>query len=239
MALEACRPTIPRQLPALANYITSLDNWRQALQNHPDKQFVRYILEGLAGGFHIGMNPNQQCISARDNMRSAKENPQPVNDYLATELAAGRIVGPFEPHELPNGQVSRFGVIPKANQPGKWRLIVDLSSPNGYSVNDGIAPELCSLKYASVDQAVENILGLGQGTLLAKVDVEHAYRNIPVHPDDRSLLAMRWNDKLYVDTVLPFGLCLAPMIFSAVADAVEWIAVESGVSSLMHYLDDF
>ena len=53
-------------------------------------------------------------------MRSAKEHPQPVNDYLATELAAGRIVGPFEVHELPNGQVSRFGVIPKANQPGKW-----------------------------------------------------------------------------------------------------------------------
>ena len=172
-------------------------------------------------------------------MRSAKEHPQPVNDYLATELAAGRIVGPFEPHELPNGQVSRFGVIPKANQPGKWRLIVDLSSPNGYSVNDGIAPELCSLKYASVDQAVENILGLGQGTLLAKVDVEHAYRNIPVHPDDRILLAMRWNDKLYIDTVLPFGLRSAPIIFLAVADAVEWMAVESGVSSLMHYLDDF
>ena len=173
-------------------------------------------------------------------MRSAKEHPQPVNDYLATELAAGRTVGPFEPHELPNGQVSRFGAIPKANQPGKWRLmIVDLSSPNGYSVNDGIAPELCSLKYASVDQAVENILGLGQGTLLAKVDVEHAYRNIPVHPDDRILLAMRWNDKLYIDTVLPFGLRSAPMIFSAVADAVKWIAVESGVSSLMHYLDDF
>ena len=131
-------------------------------------------------------------------MHSAKEHQQPVNDYqLATELATGRTVGPFEPQELPNKQVGRFGVIPKA----KWRLIVHLSSPNGYSVNDGIAPELCSLKYASVDQAVENILGLGEGILLAKVDVEHAYRNIPVHPDDRILLAMRWNDKLYVDTV--------------------------------------
>ena len=56
--------------------------------------------------------------------------------------------------------------------------------------------ELCSLKYASADQAVENILELGKGTLLAKVDIQHTYRNIPVHPDDRILLAMRWNDKL-------------------------------------------
>ena len=67
LALEACRPAIPRQLPALTDAVTSpllLDNWRQALWNHPDKLLVRYILEGLAGGFQIGMNPNQQCISA-------------------------------------------------------------------------------------------------------------------------------------------------------------------------------
>jgi hypothetical protein len=58
-------------------------------------------------------------------------------------------------------------------------LILDLPSPNGNSINDGIAPELCSLKYASVGQVVEKILRLGQGTLLAKVDIEHTYRNVP------------------------------------------------------------
>lgn len=50
---------------------------------------------------------------------------------------------------------------------------------------------------------------------------------------------MRWKEKLYVDMVLPFGLRSAPKIFSAVADAVEWIALEQGVSVLLHYLDDF
>ena len=92
-----------------------------------------------------------------------------------------------------------------------------------------------SLKYALVDQVV---LGLGEGTLLAMMDVEHAYRNLPVHTD-KNLLPMRWNDKLDVNTVLPFGLRSAPMIFLAVADAVEWIEVENGVSSLMHYLRRF
>ena len=56
-------------------------------------------------------------------------------------------------------------------------------------------------------------LKLGQGVPLAKVDIEHAYRNIPLHPNDRILFAMRWKEKLYVDTVLPFGLCSAPKIF--------------------------
>ena len=41
----------------------------------------------------------------------------------------GRIVGPFEEGEIPTAQVSRFGVIPKVNQPNRWTLILDLSSP--------------------------------------------------------------------------------------------------------------
>ncbi len=39
---------------------------------------------------------------------------------------------------------------------------------------------------------------------MAKIDIKHAYRNIPVHPDDRHLLAMRWQDEILVDKVLPF-----------------------------------
>ena len=242
LSLEAHRPLQPRALPPQCGMITTpliVNNWSQALRNHTDKQFVDYILNSLAQGFHIGINPNHRCMSCKDNMRSAYEHPQPVEDYLATELAAGRIAGPFDPDELQHVTVSRFGVIPKANQAGKWRLILDLSSPKDSSVNDGIQGELCSLVYISTDDAVEKAMELGKGALLAKVDVEHAYRNIPVHPDDRSLIAMTWKEKIYVDTVLPFGLRSAPKIFSAVADALEWILLEQGISVCLHYLDDF
>ena len=43
----------------------------------------------------------------------------------------------------------------------------------------------------------------------------------------------------YVDTALPFGLCSTPKIFTAVADAVEWIGRQEGVWFIIHYLDDF
>ena len=42
-----------------------------------------------------------------------------------------------------------------------------------------------------------------------------------------------------MDTALPFGLRSAPKIFTAVADAVEWIAKQEGVGFVIHYLDDF
>jgi len=39
--------------------------------------------------------------------------------------------------------------------------------------------------------------------------------------------------------VLPFGLRLAPKIFTALADTTEWVVKPQGVEFLIHYLDDF
>ena len=39
--------------------------------------------------------------------------------------------------------------------------------------------------------------------------------------------------------LLAFGLRSAPKIFSPVADALEWILLQHGVSLSLHYLDDF
>ncbi len=62
-------------------------------------------------------------------------------------------------------------------------LIVDLSHPVGASVNDGIEAELSTLKYPSVDDALRRLLSREPGALMAKADIESAYRNVPVHPD--------------------------------------------------------
>lgn len=72
---------------------------------------------------------------------------------------------------------------------------MDLSSPQGRSVNDGIEKELCSLSYVSIDQVVESIVVMGRGTLMAKIDIKQAYCNIPVHLDDRHLLGVEWKGK--------------------------------------------
>ena len=120
-----------------------------------------------------------------------------------------------------------------------WRLIVDLSSPEGQSINDGIDRSVCSIKYASIDDAVDIIRRLGTGALLAKLDLKEAYRVVPVHPDDRPRLWMQWKEAIYIDTALPFGLRSAPKIFSALADGLIWILHSKGADRSIHYLDDF
>ena len=114
---------------------------------------------------------------------------------------------------------SLLGLIPKKNKPGKWRLIVYLSSPEGSSINDGIDTDLSSLEYTSVDDLAALVVAEGKSSFIAKADIQEAYRMIPVHPDDQSLLGVSWNGAIYIDKVLPFGLRSAPKIFSAVADA--------------------
>ena len=171
-------------------------------------------------------------------MPSSSQCEKEIDEFLAGECAMGRILGPFDRSFVPMVHLNRLGAVPKST-PGKYRLIVDLSYPNGGSVNDGISGSLCSLSYVSVESAAQIVLQLGRGTLLAKMDIRDAYRNIPVHPEDRWLLGMSWRGGVFVDTVLPFGLRSAPKVFNAVADAMEWIVRKNGIREICHYLDDF
>ena len=157
-----------------------------------------------------------------------------VSQYIEKKKL-GRIIGPLEPAVAQKVHTSPFGVIPKHHSPGKWRLTLDLSNPTGSSVNDGIHPELCSLSYISVDDVARVVALLGRGTMLGKTDIKSAYRIIPVHPADRLLLGMEWQGNIFVDTRLPS----APLIFTAVADTLEWVVKQQGVQYLYHYLDDF
>ena len=78
LSLEARRPLRPLTLPPQCGVITTpliINNWSQALRNHPDKHFVDYIVNGLAQGFHIGVDPIHRCTSCKDNMHSAYEHP--------------------------------------------------------------------------------------------------------------------------------------------------------------------
>ena len=110
-----------------------------------------------------------------------------IDEYLAHEDPRGWIAGPFRSPPLPNLHKSSFAVIPKKGHPGKWRLIVDLSSLGGVSVNHGINAHEFTLHYITVDQVIRMVSRLGRGALMAKFDVEAAYHNIPVHPSDNHL----------------------------------------------------
>ena len=217
----------------------NLDQFCREPSHHPHPQLVSSVLDGIRHGFKLGFSHHQPLRSARRNKPSAHAHPAVIDEYLANEVSLGRVAGPFASPPFPFLHVSSFRVMPKKGQPGKWRLIMDLSSPAGASVNDSINPDEFTLQYISVNQIIRMVSQFGRGALMAKFDVEAAYRNIAVHPSDRYLLGMRWRNQFYIDLALPFGLHSAAHIFNSLAEIVKWILVNNyQIPHLLHYLDD-
>ena len=200
--------SVPSTIPVKAHHILTPLNkaaWQHHLQHHPQQDLVKFFLESISNGFHIGFN-STNLQSARKNLISATVHLDVVDTYLQHELSLGWISGPYPTSACPDVHVSRFGVIPKHHQPDKWRLIIDLSYPPDCSINDGIPSALCSLSYVTIDNAILKILQSGKGTMLAKTDIQNAFRLLPVNPKDRHLLAMSWKGELYIDHCIAFGL---------------------------------
>ena len=100
---------------------TKLEEWRWALQDHPDRDFIGYILSGIAAGFEIGVERKVQLVRARHNLPSAEAHTEVVEAYLEKEVAAGRIK---RVQDEPNIHLSPLGLSQKRRRKnGDWLWI--------------------------------------------------------------------------------------------------------------------
>ncbi|KAM4038547.1 uncharacterized protein ACNLHF_016903 [Anomaloglossus baeobatrachus] len=183
--------------------------------------------------------PDFVVPGATKNLLSAYQHSAVVAEKLGKEVALGRMAGPFQALPFPDLVVSPLGVVPK-KEPGKFRLIHHLSYPRGRSVNDGIPAELCSVVYTSFDEAIRWVKKCGKGALMAKTDIESAFRLLPVHSDCVRLLGCFWEGAYFVDRCLPMGCSISCAFFETFSSFLEWVVRDvSGLSALVHYLDDF
>ena len=178
ICLELCGTGHTPPHPALSAVTTPLrvQVWQQVLLHHPDRAIAQYICKGLEQGFRVGFQRGSPLKSAQANLGSASEHPEAIEDFVTKECTRGHMLPcMFTTTEgLPPLQVNRIGAVPKGHNTGKWRIITDVSFPKAGSVNDGIDPSLCSQSYTTVDEIARRVAELGQGTLLAKVDIESA-----------------------------------------------------------------
>ena len=136
-------------------------------------------------------------------------------------------------------QCHPIGVVPKKDQ-GKFRTILHLSYPPGQSINNFIPKDEYSLHYITINNTIKAIKRFGKGAFLSKLDIQSAFRIIPVHPSQWHLLGMKWEGKFYFDKVLSMGGRSSPFIFDSVSAAIEWICINNYlIEVLMHLLDDF
>ena len=167
-----------------------------------------------------------RCSVAGRNLPSSSVHPAVIDAELASEVSAGHLAGPFSPSAIPNVHCSGLGVVPK-----KGRRFCMIMLPMAIPLED------FSLRYPSIDDAVSLLHQAGRGALMAKVDLKSVFRMIPVRSQNWCLLGMQWNDCLYINKCLPFGLRSALFLFNQFADALSWIMrANYGVTSHIHYL---
>ena len=123
--------------------------------------------------------------------------------------------------------LSRLFTVPKKSS-DKTRLVMDLSSLNKF-----LKPQ--HFKMVTVAQVRAT---LSKGDWLASLDLQDAYWHVPIHARYRRFLAFQVGSETFQFTRLPFGLSLAPRVFTKLSKVVSTVLAKMGVTTLM-YLDDW
>ncbi len=123
MALQRCKANPPKTVPlALAANTSPLEwwEWEKALVAHPDRQFADYVVNGIRDGFRVGFEQLHRSFPEHAvSTRPSRSRPR----LPGGRMFQGRLLGSFQPEEIPEVHTSRFGVIPKKRL-NQWRLIL-------------------------------------------------------------------------------------------------------------------
>ena len=124
-----------------------------------------------------------------------------------------------------DGFYHRLFLVPKKG--GGQRPVLDLSALNQFIETEHFKMEnLVTLKSL-----------LNKGDYMINLDLTDAYLTVPMHPDSRKFLRFLLGNKTYEFTAMPFGLNVAPRLFTKIMKPVVASLRSQGVR-LIIYIDD-
>jgi hypothetical protein len=201
--------------------------WQAAFSGDPDEEFLNYLVNV---GVHVlplnALPPAFKC----SNHASLFQSLDKARPIIQEEVSLGFIVP--APPQCDSYWVHPLGAVPKGDS---VRIIHDFSSPHGASINQ------MQHHWHRSWMSADSIMAMIQpGDFMAKTDISHYYRNLPVHPAQWPLLAFEFDGVTYWDTRLPFGLRIAPEVADRVTAALcRRAAAVGGITRLAAVVDDF
>lgn len=216
-----------------------LNRWEHWLKRTGPHAKADVILCGITHGVNIDFEGDRSLARFGKNLRLTEPaHEAKVTAVIEADVAAGKKAGPFDEMPCEHFVVSPIGAVPKKFSE-KIRVIHHLSFPfHGDSVNAGTVDEYLPL--SSFDHAADAVRRLGRGCFLIKLDVEAAYKQVPVRREDWHLLGFMWRGKYYYERVLPFGLKSSCRLWDLYAEALhQMLKREFNIDVIIHYIDDF
>ena len=199
--------------PAAGRVSLALSNWQKLTKD----QWVLEAVQGLKIPFVE--QPYQKYPPFQPHLSAAEA------EALEGELCRMRDAGTIEPAPHPLFLSTHF-VVPKAS--GKYRPVFNLKSLNEYLVAD-------HFKMESLTQTRDILC---QDAWLCTIDLKDAYHTILVDEESRPFLAFRWKGKAWQYRCLPFGLNIAPWVFTKLTKPIAGLIRSQGIP-LTVYLDDW
>ena len=198
------------------------------------------IMQGLTTGIAVDFTGDRVKARLSPNLPVSATDADKITAGIAADVAGGKKAGPFDRMPFSNFVCSPIGCVPKKNS-HKIRIIHHLSWPrhgSSASVNQMTRDEYCRL--GSFDDAANAVRRIGRYCYLIKLDVEAAYKQVPVRPEDWHLLGFVWQRKFYYERTLPFGLKSSCRKWELYASALHFFFhARFGIDAVIHYIDDF
>ena len=111
--------------------------------------------------------------------------------------------------------ICNFFLVPKPN--GTYRMIIDLSHLNDFV-------ERISFKMDLLQTALGMLV---PGAYMASLDLKDAYYSLLIHKYFRKFLGFQWKGRFYQFLCLPFGITIAPRVFTKVLKPVVYVTREN------------
>ena len=187
------------QLPSKINF----DLLEDLSREYWDYQLPYFLKFGFPLDFP---HEKESCLkSTEESHSSANKFPSHVTTYIDTEMQHKAIFGPYmDPPYGDSTHVSPFMSQEKPDSDNR-RIIIELSWPLGASVNSFTTGNVYlntvyKLQYPTIDNIISTLIKLGPGTLLYKVDLSRAFRQLRIDPIDFNLLCLKWESRYFSDT---------------------------------------
>lgn len=108
-----------------------------------------------------------------------------------------------------------------------------MSFPSGEAVNDGINNldffgRDISYSLPTIGDLIARVQQQGRGAYIWKNDLERAYRQLRIDPVDTPLLAIKFNNQVYLDLCPPFGCRSSSAACQRISNALVFLMAKAG-----------
>ena len=143
-----------------------------------------FLIGCITNGFKLAPAGTHFAPVQSKNYKSATsaDVKAAVEQTILSEISEGNYVVTESKPTI----VSALGAIPKPNS-SELRLIHDCSCPHGQALNEYLSTH--SFKFQTLDDAIALIK---PNYFMAKIDLCHAYRSVPIHPSNFAATGLQW-----------------------------------------------